>query len=474
MTHCHLVLISSGRTASTPSVTNIRVQATLTFLRVGSVLSRRKFRHHRMQVDFYTELWLAALSRRVIVLACRRSGPSFLHLFLSTQHIPLATPPSRPVLTTTCSPSPVRPSSSRRDHTARRHRKLTCRVINTLIIMFETARKMFAAQPFRACAHMFAPPSWVLETSPSADPYYRPRDIVAPKTPVATQRPSEATHILHKTRKRKRNEIPKFSPWKKRKFAIVEEIIEEPTETALPSTDHAEQLPVAVAADNSGSNAEDNFGLPTPLSSPPEDENLVVTAHMPGDGEPPLSAPSQVWDKLSPSSTKVSSEDQKACLASSEYSSCSPGPCHHPIHPAYARLYKNEQCPSCRLELALVDLQESQINILDKGGMRNWHERTKEDGLSSESLMWWVVSHGYDFKHRPFGFDEYDRDVSHRHRKQRLYNLEPRLEQLAEIEAAWEKEHGQKGQWPIPDVPSLGQQMQSTSAAVLRFRDEVG
>jgi hypothetical protein len=236
-----------------------------------------------MQVDFYTELWLAALSRRVIVLACRRSGPSFLHLFLSTQHIPLATPPSRPVLTTTCSPSPVRPSSSRRDHTARRHRKLTCRVINTLIIMFETARKMFAAQPFRACAHMFAPPSWVLETSPSADPYYRPRDIVAPKTPVATQRPSEATHILHKTRKRKRNEIPKFSPWKKRKFAIVEEIIEEPTETALPSTDHAEQLPVAVAADNSGSNAEDNFGLPTPLSSPPEDENLVVTAHMPGD-----------------------------------------------------------------------------------------------------------------------------------------------------------------------------------------------
>jgi hypothetical protein len=126
------------------------------------------------------------------------------------------------------------------------------------------------------------------------------------------------------------------------------------------------------------------------------------------------------------------------------------------------------------LELALVDLQESQINILDKGGMRNWHERTKEDGLSSESLMWWVVSHGYDFKHRPFGFDEYDRDVSHRHRKQRLYNLEPRLEQLAEIEAAWEKEHGQKGQWPIPDVPSLGQQMQSTSAAVLRFRDEVG
>jgi hypothetical protein len=110
--------------------------------------------------------------------------------------------------------------------------------------------------------------------------------------------------------------------------------------------------------------------------------------------------------------------------------------CDHPRHPAYYGEYMAAQCPRCRLERYVTDIQAATARIMKHSGVHPWLESCIDALESGQSQMspyaeWEASTRGCS------GDGKY---ASHRHCKQRLHTLLPKLELLAEKERIWDED----------------------------------
>jgi hypothetical protein len=119
--------------------------------------------------------------------------------------------------------------------------------------------------------------------------------------------------------------------------------------------------------------------------------------------------------------------------------------CGHPIHPAYAEEYDESQCPMC----LYLDIRSRQSKldtyIASKSGVQIWRDRNQDPPIP-ESLKdhprFASTVRGGSLKHpKDEVFDKYGLEISHRHNKKRLANLDMDLEGWAMEEKRWQKKH---------------------------------
>jgi hypothetical protein len=119
--------------------------------------------------------------------------------------------------------------------------------------------------------------------------------------------------------------------------------------------------------------------------------------------------------------------------------------CGHPLHPAYADTYDEFQCPMC-----LYLDSKSRQSKLDKfieseNGVQSWRDWNLDPSVpksTKDYLRFKRTVRGGFLKHlEDEAVDKHGLDISHRHNKKRLANLEMELEVWAREEKEWQDTH---------------------------------
>jgi hypothetical protein len=111
--------------------------------------------------------------------------------------------------------------------------------------------------------------------------------------------------------------------------------------------------------------------------------------------------------------------------------------CGHAIHPALKDCFSKSsspQCPCCRMNNAMHDIQRSQEIIMSHGGVHQWRDKTRKSQYFYN--QWESKVRGGVRKI----MDIHGNDASYRSAKKRLYNLAIELGEWSVLERAWELE----------------------------------
>ncbi|CAO2658116.1 Nn.00g073760.m01.CDS01 [Neocucurbitaria sp. VM-36] len=118
--------------------------------------------------------------------------------------------------------------------------------------------------------------------------------------------------------------------------------------------------------------------------------------------------------------------------------------CEHNIHPAYAAVYNEPECPRCRMMRAMKLLWKRESIINEKGGVEPWLERVKDPSIlkeEKEASRFEKFVRGSTPKKLRNGFlDKNGQDTSHKHNKKRLINLVLECEELNMREKTWDQD----------------------------------